>query len=147
MLLFYSETPTYSILSRSVQDPKKIRPLKGATVSPGVAGADMHIGDLVQNDSNNEAQLASSGAVGQIGMVVGRGQALALTDGSVNVGDGITICWRGRIAIGDALLDPTAAYFQGATPGKLDDTADVTVRRVGGAEASSILALDGTHVD
>jgi hypothetical protein len=31
--------------------------------------------------------------------------------------------------------------------GDFNDTDDATVRRVGGAEASSILALDGTHVD
>ena len=127
-------------------DARKIRPLKGALVSPGIAGADMAIGDLVQNDSNNEAQLATSAAVGQIGMIVGAGD-LHRTDGQVLTGKGITICWRGRIAVGDAVLDPGAAYFQGATDGKLDDAADSTVRRVGGAESSTILAFDGTHVD
>jgi hypothetical protein len=127
-------------------DATKIRPLKGALVSPGVAGADMEIGDLVQNDSNNEAQLATAADVGQIGMIVGVGD-LHRTDGLVLAGKGITICWRGRIAVGDPVLNPAAAYFQGATAGKLDDAAGATVRRVGGAEATNILAFDGTHVD
>ena len=127
-------------------DPRKIRPLKGALVSPGMAGADMAIGDLVQADSNNEAQLATSAAVGQIGMIVGVGD-LHRSDGLVLTGKAITICWRGRIAIGDDILDPSAAYFQGATAGKLDDAADASVRRVGGAETTNTLAFDGTHVD
>jgi hypothetical protein len=128
-------------------DATKIRVLKGSSVSPGVAGADMEIGDIVQNDANNEAQLADMDAVGIVGMIVGRGQALPRTDGSVKLGDGITICWRGRISTGDDVLDPTAEYFLGATAGKLDDAAGVTERKVAGAERTNILAFDGTHLE
>ncbi len=121
-----------------------IRPLKGAQVSQGVAGADMVIGDIVQMDGNNEAQLADMTAVGNLFMIVGVG-SFHRTDGSVKTGDGITLCSRGRVALGAAVLSPTAVYFVGATAGKLDDAAGTTVRRVAGAESTQILVFEGAQ--
>ena len=127
-------------------DPRKIRPLKGSDVSPGVAGYAGQIGDIVYNDNNNEAQLAPSTHTGLVGMIVGVGN-LHRTDGLFFTGNGLTILWHGRVALNTGTLDPTQQYYIGANPGKLADAADVTVRSVGAPETTNIFNFNGHKIE
>lgn len=134
-----------------VLDPLKVRPLLGANVSKGQMGVDAWIGDCVIVNDNEELILTDASAVatstgaGQVGQVVGS-QTPNRADGSVKIGEWVTVCWEGRVALNpETALQPATvpSLWLSSSPGKLCDVAPANARKVAAAINANAVFFNG----
>jgi len=123
--------------------PSAIKPLEGAIVRRGTAGATGTVGQLVTLQSDgywDPASSTASGTAGARGVVVAvNGQAGA---SAFAVGDRIDIVRLGAVAYGASMTPGADVYV--TTSGGADQTAPESgvVFKVGYAEAANILYVD-----
>ena len=128
-------------------DPTLVRPLLTSQVSRGILGEDAQIGDTVQIDTNDRAMLSTAstaaGVTGNIGLIVGAGNAKFRTDGQLKADDPITICWQGRVAVNKGDLDTGVELFASDTPGKLADVAGTNSRKLAAPINKNVIYFNG----
>lgn len=134
-----------------VLDPLKVRPLVGANVSKHQMGIEAWIGDCVIVADNEELILTDasdvnkSTNVGQVGQIVGS-QTPNRADGSVKIGDTVTVCWAGRVALNPELaLQPASipSLWLSTSPGKLADAAPANARKVASPISANSIFFNG----
>jgi hypothetical protein len=134
-----------------VLDARKVRPLLGANVSKGIMAVDAEIGDLVIVNDNEELILtdasapATSTLAGQVAQIVGS-QTPNGNAGAVKIGESVTVCWEGRVALnpGSPLQPATIpTLWLSETPGKLTDAAPVNARKVAAPISANVIFFNG----
>ena len=113
-----------------------VRPLAGASVRRGTAGATIEAGEIVYLDGTNGWKPANGGAVTTCN---GRGVAVGPQD--ISSGDELDIVMYGPVE-GYSGMTPGATHYVSDTAGEVDTAAGTKNYRIGFAESATVLFVN-----